>query len=711
MTPTRDVIIEAGFALVHLLKRTGQLDEAVARLDDIARLAPGRAREAHLQIADIALARYDVTRALSHATAAAAAADPQTLARVGELQARAGADELAIATYRAAIAHDTNPAATLALARLLVRRGNEQEAADALNQLLRASHDDDAITRGGASGARARRPARADCPISKRSSRTRWRPARTRRHAAGCWRRCSSGFCRRCTATPNMDDARRALGRRVLRPLLEIVTEADQPPGAGDHRSDRHAGQRRRGAGAGAARDPGQGTTARGSDGAPRPERRDRRRAGNGGAAQRPVDRQLRGGARFAARGAVRARATRRSAGRPAFARYAGAQRGQSISRDRDLGPGPSLRRADGAGADQGARRPTGPTSWRPPVSGSAARRAPRRCSLCSRWPPMPAADRDATRRHHRPRPRGPRAAPPLATALSPALLELLDSGDPELAQAAAMALAWSRDPRGLFPLLARALLPHRFALARRERAAGSAGGVAGNRGAPGRSAASSPDRSGRRRRAAGRCRRPSPADLDAALARAHARIAGPARRRPRARRRRAPRCAGGARLPTRRARRSARSRPTPTPRSAPTPPPRSARSFSRSPTSSRRCSTTPDADTRATALRVLAKLGDERVTPARIAAAAFDAAPALAAAAALRRRPRHRRAARPGAGDRGRARAGAGRRFMAAPPGRGRCAGRCWARPGSPLLERTRADKHAVVRAAALDALAKKPF
>ena len=69
---TRDVIIEAGFALVHLLKRTGQLDEAVARLDDIARLAPGRAREAHLQIADIALARHDVTRALSHATAAAA---------------------------------------------------------------------------------------------------------------------------------------------------------------------------------------------------------------------------------------------------------------------------------------------------------------------------------------------------------------------------------------------------------------------------------------------------------------------------------------------------------------------------------------------------------------------------------------------------------------------------------------------------------------
>jgi tetratricopeptide (TPR) repeat protein len=125
----RDIAVEAGFALVHLLKRTGQLDEAVSRLDEIARLAPGRAREAHLQIADIALARYDVKRALSHATAAAASADPQTLARIGDLQARAGADDLAIATYRAAVARDTNPPATLALARLLVRRGDEQEAA------------------------------------------------------------------------------------------------------------------------------------------------------------------------------------------------------------------------------------------------------------------------------------------------------------------------------------------------------------------------------------------------------------------------------------------------------------------------------------------------------------------------------------------------------------------------------------------------------
>src|SRR6185503_3479287 len=145
----RDVAGEAGFALVHLLKRTGQLDDAVARLDEIARLAPARARGAHLQIADIALARYDVTRALAHAKAAAANADPQTLARVGDLQARAGADDLAVATYRAAVARDANPAATISLARLLVRRGDERDAAEALAGLLRTSRDDDAITEAG----------------------------------------------------------------------------------------------------------------------------------------------------------------------------------------------------------------------------------------------------------------------------------------------------------------------------------------------------------------------------------------------------------------------------------------------------------------------------------------------------------------------------------------------------------------------------------
>src|SRR4029077_9799089 len=61
-----DVSIEAAFGLVHLLKRVGQLDEAMERLDEVTRIAPARAREAHVQIADIALSRYQTARALEH---------------------------------------------------------------------------------------------------------------------------------------------------------------------------------------------------------------------------------------------------------------------------------------------------------------------------------------------------------------------------------------------------------------------------------------------------------------------------------------------------------------------------------------------------------------------------------------------------------------------------------------------------------------------
>lgn len=46
------------------------------------------------------------------------------------------------------------------------------------------------------------------------------------------------------------------------------------------------------------------------------------------------------------------------------------------------------------------------------------------------------------------------------------ALIELLDRGDAELSRGATMALGWTRDPRALPALLARALLPGAFALA-----------------------------------------------------------------------------------------------------------------------------------------------------------------------------------------------------------------------------------------------------
>ena len=49
------------------------------------------------------------------------------------------------------------------------------------------------------------------------------------------------------------------------------------------------------------------------------------------------------------------------------------------------------------------------------------------------------------------------------------ALVQSLDRGDEELSRAAALALAWTRDPRALPALLARALLPGEFALASSE--------------------------------------------------------------------------------------------------------------------------------------------------------------------------------------------------------------------------------------------------
>jgi HEAT repeat protein len=116
------------------------------------------------------------------------------------------------------------------------------------------------------------------------------------------------------------------------------------------------------------------------------------------------------------------------------------------------------------------------------------------------------------------------------------------------------------------------------------------------------------------------------------------------------------------------------------------------------------------DPETRALAMRVLAKLGDERLTPARIAAAAFDGAPILASAAAFAAgrsaslrpnvAPAIAAALAPVLGDESwRRRIAAVDALAALGPA------------GVTLLERTRNDKHAVVRAAALEALAKRSF
>lgn len=140
---------DAGFTLVRLLRRQGRLDEAQARLDALSRLAPARAREAELQNAEIALARFDRAGAIAHARAASSGADATALARIGEIREAAGDDAGAADAYRGAVAADGPPTAPLALARLLARQGDTAGAAAALDLLLRASRDDASLADAG----------------------------------------------------------------------------------------------------------------------------------------------------------------------------------------------------------------------------------------------------------------------------------------------------------------------------------------------------------------------------------------------------------------------------------------------------------------------------------------------------------------------------------------------------------------------------------
>ncbi|HET6283302.1 MAG TPA: HEAT repeat domain-containing protein [Polyangia bacterium] len=138
---------DAILALVRLLRQSRQLDDAVRWLEELARRVPARAREAHIQIADIELGRYDDQRALAHAERASslAPADGQALVRIAEVEERAGEGKRALATYRRAFARDGNPTAAFALARLLERQGAAREASDVLRTLLRSSTDEEVI--------------------------------------------------------------------------------------------------------------------------------------------------------------------------------------------------------------------------------------------------------------------------------------------------------------------------------------------------------------------------------------------------------------------------------------------------------------------------------------------------------------------------------------------------------------------------------------
>jgi tetratricopeptide (TPR) repeat protein/HEAT repeat protein len=150
-TESGDDAAEVTFALVRLLRATGQIEEAVRRLEDLARRAPGRAREAHVQIADVELARHDESVALAHAEEAArlGARDGQALARIAAIQERAGDDERAFETYKRAFEGDADPTAGMALASFYERRGDLPAAAETLRRVLGTATDDEVIVDAG----------------------------------------------------------------------------------------------------------------------------------------------------------------------------------------------------------------------------------------------------------------------------------------------------------------------------------------------------------------------------------------------------------------------------------------------------------------------------------------------------------------------------------------------------------------------------------
>jgi tetratricopeptide (TPR) repeat protein len=458
--------VEAGFALARLLKRTGQLEEASARLEELGRLAPGRAGEVRLQIAGIALERYDVAGALAQAALAKAGADPATWARIAEIEERAGADALATQSYRKALEGDPSGAAALSLARIQVRQGDGAAGATTIETLLRTSHDDasaaDAARRAVTlEEALGRLPELAEAlssPVSDGPE----SPAR-RKALMVVVKRLLPALYR----DPASDDARIRLGRRWLRPLLELVTDADQPPDVS-------------------------AITLLGM-------------LGNADAAPAL--------ARIAARGAAPAANPQSHAARAlnvspeaelaalvALGRL-GDPRGRSALEHAMASGGVSARTAAAWGlgriSDARATPGKGPSEgpWDPPRAHLAGQSP---CSLTrvlrraleDRRPEIEALaciglgnqvhdDRDdrtltllGNLAKDPARPSIVRRAAIAAlgraglAAATPTLIDLLDAGDADLSRAAAFALARGRDARALPALLTRALLPRRFALA-----------------------------------------------------------------------------------------------------------------------------------------------------------------------------------------------------------------------------------------------------
>jgi HEAT repeat protein/predicted Zn-dependent protease len=424
--------VEAGFALAHLLERTGRLDEAVARLDDLSRLGPERARDAQLQIAGIALERYDVTAALDRAAAAEPGADPSALARIAEIRERAGADELAISTYQKASQGNAPAATTLSAARISIRQGDDGVAATAIETFLRTSRDDASVTEAARQALTLdefldRLPQLAESlsitlPDGQET-------AARRKALVAVLKRILPALYR----DPGADAARARLGQRALRPLLELVTDANRPPDVSAIELLGLLGNTDAAPALARIAAPGSG-----------PELHPRSNATNGAA-----EAQL---AAIVALGRLGDRRGRSALERAAAAGGTAPRTAAiwSLGRISDSSVTPLLQRA--------VEDP------RPEIQAAACLGLGRHAdeqttTLLAQLAADPT--RSSTVRLAAIAGLG-RSGRPIAT---PTLVDLLDAGDPDLARAAAFALARGRDPRALPALLTRALLPERFAL------------------------------------------------------------------------------------------------------------------------------------------------------------------------------------------------------------------------------------------------------
>jgi tetratricopeptide (TPR) repeat protein len=435
--PARDDLsVDATLALVHLLKRTGRVDEAVERLDTLARLAPARAREAHLQIADIALARYDTRRALEHTDKAAAGADGPTLARVADIESRAGADKSALASYRRAVALGAGPQAELAWAKALTRAGDEPAAVALLDRLLAASNDEDILSDAGRIAVDLGE-LRGRLPELQRRLTDEFgiapRPLAHRRTLIAVLKRLLPPLYR----DPAADAERLRMGRQVLRPLLDAITDAEQVP---DRDAVELLGMLGNGEAAPAlsrvALRPRQSATAR-----PR---------------SRAVEPTVTAETQLAAVIAL---------GRLGDARGRAALERLTASAD------PALRAAAVLGLGRIADE-----RGRAAVFGALSDRRPEVVSAACLALGRPGDEKAAAALSRVATDAGQAATVRVAAIVglgrtkqrtaTPTLFELLDSGEGVLSRAAAMALATSADPRATSGLLLRALTPHQYALA-----------------------------------------------------------------------------------------------------------------------------------------------------------------------------------------------------------------------------------------------------